>query len=93
MSYRGSMALRHKRSISLPPDLDAQIESAAALEGISVSAWIAEMATRRLRLDGGRQVIEDWEAEHGAFTLEERAEARAWALSLLAESSVAEVSP
>jgi hypothetical protein len=74
---------RVKKSISLGSDLAAQIESAAAEEGTSVSAWLAESAAHRLRMQAGRKALAEWEAEHGAFTPQERAEARARALKML----------
>lgn len=48
--------------------------AAAASEGVSVSAWITEAARLALvRRDG----LAAWEAEHGALTSEELAQARA----------------
>ncbi|MEZ5142227.1 MAG: hypothetical protein R2726_06860 [Acidimicrobiales bacterium] len=72
--YRRVMAQRHKRSISLPPELDEAIEGAAHAEGTTVSAWIAETAAHRLRLDAGRSAIAAWEADNGALTPDELAE-------------------
>jgi hypothetical protein len=77
------MAQRHKRSISLPPDLDKEIEAAAAESGTTVSAWLAATAAHRLRLEAGRRAIADWESEHGALTPEELAEGLARARALL----------
>jgi Arc/MetJ-type ribon-helix-helix transcriptional regulator len=71
------MAQRHKRSISLPPELDAAIERAAKAGGTTVSAWLAETAAHQLKLEAGRRAIAEWEAENGALTAEERAEGRA----------------
>jgi hypothetical protein len=62
------MAQREKRSISLPRDLAAAIDRAAASEGTSVSAWIASTAEHRLRLDAGRAGIEAWEEEFGELS-------------------------
>jgi hypothetical protein len=83
LCYRRDMAQREKRSISLPPDLAADIEAAAAAESTTVSAWIAATARRRLRLEAGRQGIAAWEREHGALTAEELAEGLAQARALL----------
>jgi hypothetical protein len=80
------MAQRHKRSISLSPELDAAIEHAAHDEGTSVSAWLADAAAHRLRLDAGRRGIAEWEAENGPLTDEERAEGRARARRSLGRS-------
>jgi hypothetical protein len=77
------MALRHKRSISLPPDLDDAIELAAASDGTTVSAWLAETAAHRLRLEAGRKGIAQWEADHGPLSAAELAEGLARARRLL----------
>jgi hypothetical protein len=77
------MAQRHKRSISLPPDLDRQIEAAAAESGTTVSAWLATTAAHRLRLEAGRRAIAEWEADHGSLTTEELADGLARARALL----------
>ena len=81
--YRIWMAQREKRSISLPPELASAIERAAADEDTTFSAWLAETAAKRLRLEAGRRGIEEWEAENGALTAEERAEGLARARALL----------
>jgi hypothetical protein len=71
------MAIRTKRSVSLPPGLARDIERAAARERSTVSAWLATAAARRLKLDAGRSLIAEWERENGPFTPEELAEADA----------------
>jgi hypothetical protein len=43
---------------------------------MTVSAWMAEAARERLGLLGLAALVEEWEAEHGAFTEEELAEGR-----------------
>lgn len=78
---------RDKRSISLPPDLAVEIDQAAAAAGTTMSAWIAETAAHRLRLDAGRRGIAEWEAEHGALTADELAEGLARARALLKSSA------
>jgi hypothetical protein len=70
------MAVRTKRSISLPPELDQAIEHAAAVDGLTVSAWLARTIEHRLRIDAGIEAVELWEAEHGRLTDDEMAEAR-----------------
>lgn len=77
------MAQREKRSISLPPELAAEIDRAAASEGTTVSGWIATTAANRLRLDAGRQGIAAWERQHGALTVEELADGLARARAML----------
>jgi hypothetical protein len=81
--YREDVAKREKRSISLPPDLSAAIDRAAAAEGTTVSAWIADTAAHRLRLDTGRRGIAEWERQHGALTAEELVDGLARARAIL----------
>jgi hypothetical protein len=73
------MAVRRKRSISMPPDLDAEIAAAAAREGISYSAWLAAAARKEFTVRAGLAAIGQFEREHGAFSPDELAEADAWA--------------
>ena len=87
LCYRFGMAQRHKRSISLPPDLDASIERAAAAAGTSVSGWIADVAVHRLRIEAGRRGVAQWEREHGALTADELAEGLARARLALGRRS------
>lgn len=77
------MAQREKRSISLPPDLAAEIDRAATAEGTTVSAWIADTAAHRLRLEAGRRGIAEWERQHGALTADELADGLARARAIL----------
>lgn len=77
------MASRAKRSVSLPPELAAAIDLAAAEDGTSFSGWLADTAAHRLRLESGRKAIAEWEREHGSLTAEELAEGLAQARSLL----------
>jgi hypothetical protein len=82
-----SMAIRQKRSISLPPDLADAIEHAAAQEGTTVSAWLADTAAHRLRLDAGRRGITEWERKHGTLTADELADGLARARVILRRST------
>ena len=50
------MAVRKKRSISMPPDLDAEIAAAAADAGLSYSAWLADTARREFTIRAGLAV-------------------------------------
>jgi hypothetical protein len=77
------MAGRDKRSVSLPPDLAAAIDEAAAAEGTTFSAWLAETAAHRLRLEAGRRGLAAWENEHGPLTAEELAQGLARARAAL----------
>jgi hypothetical protein len=72
-----------KRSISLSPELADDIERAAAAEGTTVSGWIARTAAHRLHLEAGRNAIAAWEADHGALTAVELADALKQARALL----------
>lgn len=77
------MAQRDKRSVSFPPELAKAIDAAAAATGTSFSAWIAQTASHRLRLESGRRGVAEWEAEHGPLTESEIAEGLARARALL----------
>ncbi|MGH3343385.1 MAG: ribbon-helix-helix domain-containing protein [Carbonactinosporaceae bacterium] len=66
-----------KVTITLAEELLAQISAAAHADGVPVSRLIAAAAEREMRLRFGRELIADWQAEHGAFTPEELAAARA----------------
>ena len=83
LSYRcatvGFMAVRKKRSISIPPDLDAKIAAAAEAAGLSYSAWVAETARKEFTIRAGLEAVSQYEAEHGAFTPAEIADADEWA--------------
>jgi hypothetical protein len=81
--YHDHMAQRDKRSVSFPAELAKAIDQAATESGSSFSAWIAETASRRLRLEAGRQGVAAWEAEHGPLTEQELAEGLARARELL----------
>ena len=45
------MAQREKRSISLPAELARAVEEAARAEGTTFSAWLAQTAAHRLKLE------------------------------------------
>ena len=83
------MAVRQKRSISLPPDLAEDIGRAATQEGTTVSAWLAETAAHRLRLEAGRRGIAEWERRYGPLTAEELADGLARARALLRRPATA----
>ena len=83
LSYHRIMAQRQKRSISLPAELANAIDLAATAEGTTVSAWIADTAAHRLRIDAGREGVAEWERRHGALTPDELAEGLARARAML----------
>lgn len=64
-------------TISLDPELAADVRDAAEADSRSVSSWLADAARRRLLTRGLGALLDEWEAEHGAFTPAELAEARA----------------
>ena len=73
------MAVRKKRSISIPPELDAEIAAAAQDAGMSYSAWITQTARKEFIIRAGLEAVSRYEAEHGPFTPDELAEADEWA--------------
>ena len=73
------MAVRKKRSISMPPDLDAEIAAAAADAGLSYSAWLADAVRKEFTIRAGLAAVSQFEQDHGPFTAEELAEADEWA--------------
>ncbi|MGQ0464223.1 MAG: hypothetical protein ACT4QG_02765 [Sporichthyaceae bacterium] len=80
------MASRRKRSISVPPEMDDAVEAAAAADGTTYSAWIAEAIRKQLILRDGLAAVAEYEAEAGAFTEAELAEADAWVTDALARA-------
>jgi hypothetical protein len=73
------MAVRKKRSISIPPELDDQITAAADAAGMSYSAWVAWTARKEFTIRAGLEATSEYQAEYGVFTPEEIAEAEEWA--------------
>lgn len=63
-------------TISLDHELAADVRAAAEADSRSVSSWLADAARRRLLTRGSGALLDEWEAEHGAFTPAELAEAR-----------------
>jgi hypothetical protein len=74
-------------SISFAPELGDAVRDAAERAGMTLSEWLAEAARAKLRADvnaeeelqrkmrGLDKFLDEWEAEHGAFTEEELAAA------------------
>ncbi len=83
LCYHLRVAQRAKRSISLPAELALAIDQAAAHDGTTFSAWVADTAAHRIRLERGRQAILEWEGDNGALTPTELADGLARARSLL----------
>jgi hypothetical protein len=66
-----------KVTITLDEVLVEAMSAVAREAGVPLSRLIASAAERELRLRVGRAVAAEWQAEHGAFTPEELAAARA----------------
>jgi hypothetical protein len=64
-----------KMSVSFELELGEAIRTAARGTGQSVSAWLAEAARDRLRLEALGEAVRAWEDEHGALTEAELARA------------------
>jgi hypothetical protein len=81
------MAVRKKRSISMPPDLDAEIAAAAEQAGMSYSAWLADTARKEFTIRAGLAAVSQFEQDYGAFTPEELAQAEQWAATAVQRAS------
>jgi len=64
-------------TVSVESELAEAIRQAADADAQNLSAWLVEAARRRLASRGLRDVMAEWEDEHGHFTDEELAVARA----------------
>lgn len=65
-----------KLSLSFEPELARRTREAAEATGRSLSAFVAEAVEYRLKLEAARRLLEEWEAEHGAISEQERARVR-----------------
>ena len=74
--YGESMAVK-KVTVTLPEELVEALGSAAREDGVPLSRLVASAAESELRRRVGRRLVADWQAEHGAFTVEELTAARA----------------
>jgi hypothetical protein len=79
-------------SVTFAPELGEAVRAAAEQAGLSLSDWMAKAAEAKIQADwearvieeaeqkrrheGLREFLDDWQAEHGAFTEEEMARAR-----------------
>jgi metal-responsive CopG/Arc/MetJ family transcriptional regulator len=66
-----------KVTISLPEELVEALGEAAREDGVPLSRLVASAAEGELRRRAGRHLVAEWQADHGAFTAEELAAARA----------------
>ncbi|MDB4953708.1 MAG: hypothetical protein JWO36_1277 [Myxococcales bacterium] len=64
-------------SITLDHRLGAAARKAAKQAKMSLSAWIAEATADRVRNDALGRALDHWEADDGAFSADELAEAEA----------------
>ncbi len=64
-------------TVSLESELAIAVRQAADADEQNVSAWLADAARRQLASRGLRDVVAAWEREHGAFSDDELAAARA----------------
>ena len=78
------MATR-KVTVTLPEELIAAIGELARSQGIPISRVVAQAAAREVRLEEGRRAVREWQEEHGPFTPEELARARAQSAAADAE--------
>ncbi|MGH3671764.1 MAG: hypothetical protein ACRDSH_14195 [Pseudonocardiaceae bacterium] len=67
-------------SISVPPEVEKTIRTAAADAGVPVSVWLVQAAERaaaeQVAIVDGLAAVAEFEAEHGILTDAERAHAR-----------------
>ena len=70
------MAVR-KLSVALDDEVASAASASAAKHGQSLSAWLNDAAANALAIEDGLAAVAEWEAEHGAFTSEELAQADA----------------
>jgi hypothetical protein len=64
-----------KMSVSLDPELGDAVRSAASRAGKPLSSWLAEAAASKLRAEALAEFLAGWQAEHGALTAQEIAQA------------------
>lgn len=70
MHYDRGVAV-DRMSIALSAELGHEVRQAASRSGSSVSGWIGQAVADRLRNEELGRVLDEWEAEHGAFTSDE----------------------
>ncbi len=63
-------------SVSLSVESAAAVRKAASDAGMSVSGWVERTVGGIARRQAGLLAMDEYEAEHGAFTPEEREQAR-----------------
>lgn len=63
-------------SVSLSAEVAAAVRKAASDAGMSISGWVEQTVGNIARRQAGLQAMDEYEAEHGAFSREERERAR-----------------
>lgn len=67
-------------SISVPAEVEKAVRAAAEAAGLPISVWLAQAAQRaaaeQAAIADGLAAVAEFEAEHGALTDAERAQAR-----------------
>jgi predicted transcriptional regulator len=63
-------------SITVDAELGQAVRQAAAAEGVSVSSWASEALADRVRKHSLRAFLDEWEAEAGPISDEDKAEAK-----------------
>ena len=76
LMYGPYMAAK-KVTFSLPEELVEALAAAAGADGVPLSRLVVSAVENELRRRAGRQLMAEWQAEHGAFSVEELAAARA----------------
>ena len=66
-----------KLSVALDDGVAAEVARAAERSGVSVSAWLNDAAANALAVEAGLEAVGEWEADHGALTVDELAAADA----------------
>lgn len=71
-----------KVTITIPEEILAEASVLAEKAGLPFSTWLAQTVAHAVRIERGLAAMQEWEAEHGAFTDEEVA----WADAQIAQA-------
>ncbi len=66
-----------KLSVALEETVAESAAASARRQGLSFSVWLNRAAESALSIEAGLAAAAEWEADHGAFTPDEVARARA----------------
>ena len=64
-------------SVTVPPEVERSIRSAAERSGLPVSQWLARVAEHAARVEDGLRAVAEYEAEFGPIPSEADRRARA----------------